>query len=160
MSKKLVQDHVYHCVVFPLLLIVCKCVGAEDTSCGTVWERNVVTFISVIGFWHSAVLGLLSYFLFVRCQMFLVGEMAGLQAGQFSNRTLVQWTHATVRWFNHCLAEICRTFSEKDKISMGAHVALTSVHNFDGGCPDVQAANSIGSDAHLYQQKIFCMSFL
>ncbi len=58
---------------------------------------NLVPFLPDIGFhllkssWSS-----LTYFLFVMRQMFSIGERSGLQAGQFSTRTLLLRSHAVV----------------------------------------------------------------
>ncbi len=61
------------------------------------WCWNLVPFLPDIGFqllkssWSS-----LTYFHLMMCQMFSIGERSGLQAGQFSTRTLLLWSHAVV----------------------------------------------------------------
>lgn len=51
---------------------------------------------------------------------------SGLQAGQFSNRTLLPWSHGVVIG-GDCFAEKIHTFSEKD-VWMAAHVASKPVY--------------------------------
>ncbi len=64
-------------------------------------------------------------------QIFSIGERSGLQAGQFSTRTLLLRSHAVVIAavcgfaLLHCLpAEIHKAFPEIDVIWKGAYVAL------------------------------------
>ncbi len=61
------------------------------------WCWNLVPFLPDLGFtllkssWSS----LTSFILMMRL-MFSIGERSGLQAGQFSTRTLLLWSHAVV----------------------------------------------------------------
>ncbi len=61
------------------------------------WCWNLIPFLLDIGFyllrslWSS-----LKYFSLIMRQIFSIGERSGLQAGQFSTRTLLLWSHAVV----------------------------------------------------------------
>ena len=77
--------------IFPLLFItVCICLGTEETSC---WScgRGMLQILAAQRSWSS-----LSYFLFHDPPNVFTGERSGLQAGQFSTRTLLLQSHAVV----------------------------------------------------------------
>ncbi len=87
-----------HCVASLLLLTtVCKRLGSEETSCWS-FERGMLSH-SCLTYDSSCstVLGLLcQIFCFMIGQMFSTSERSGLQAGQFSTRTLQLQSHAVV----------------------------------------------------------------
>ncbi len=67
----------------------------------------------------------LTYFFFMMHQMFSIGEISGLQTGQFSTQTLLLQSHAVVMrfWDLHCPAEI-------HVIGRGAYVSLKPLYIF------------------------------
>ncbi len=96
---KLVETrHVYHGVASPLLFkTVWRRLGIEVMSFWSfgVGIRSLSCLIYVSSFWR--VRGRLwRIFRLMMHQMFSIGERSGLQAGQFSTRTLLLRSHAVV----------------------------------------------------------------
>ncbi len=63
-------------------------------------------------------------------QMFSIGEISGLQTGQFSTQTLLLQSNVMWFWVLHCPAEIHKAFPEIDVIGRGAYVALKPLYIF------------------------------
>ncbi len=92
-SKLFGRGHVYHGVAPPLIF-------------KTVWRRLVIEVMSFWSFglefglilaWYSfPAAEKLLIFCLIMCQIFPIGERSGLQAGQFSTRTLLLRSHAVV----------------------------------------------------------------
>ncbi len=94
-SKLLGRGHVYHGVASPLLFkTVWRRLGIELMSFGVgIWSYSCLIYVSSC--WR--VCGCLwCIFRLMMHQMFSIGERSGLQAGQFSTRTLLLRSHAVV----------------------------------------------------------------
>ncbi len=97
-SKQLGRRHVCHGIASPLLFkTVWRCLGIEVMSFWNfgvgIWSHSCLIYVSSC--WR--VCGCLSrIFRLMMHQMFSIGERYGLQAGQFSTRTLLLRSHAVV----------------------------------------------------------------
>ena len=100
--------HKYHCVAsLFLLMTVCKHLGIEETSCWTFGRGMLLHSCLISDSSCSTVLDLLHQILnFMMLQMYSVGVMSGLQAGQSSTKALQLrccqrcsiWTPTTLNW--------------------------------------------------------------
>lgn len=82
------------CSILSLLTTVCKHMGTKESSCWTFGREMFRSWL----IWDSSCSTVLGLFIFhfVMHPLFSTGERSGLQAGRFSTRTLLLWSHAHV----------------------------------------------------------------